>query len=226
MPFDASEYATGGEAQALCGDQRPGLFVAATSLARKGRYVDATRVLRRALACGDCSQKDALDLQARIYAQQGLFLQAESCWREAKRLDRSSREYDAALDRLRRAHLSTGRFFHRFATVSIIVLIGLMLWQIELRGPEIAGRLRANETAVAEIRGDIADFQRAMQASDIELAISIADLRNSSNALDRQLNEQVGGLQKSLERVLPASVRGALGSGNSEPPCRRRAQRR
>jgi len=202
MPFDASQYTADREPQAQGDDRRSGLFVAATSLARKGRYVDATRVLRRALACGDCSQEDALDLLARIYVQQGLYLQAESCWQEAKRLDSSNPEYDAALERLRRAHLSTGRLFHLFATVAVILVAGLMLWQVCFVSPDIASRLRTHETSVAEIRGDVAEFQTAMKEGNEELAASTAELRNNLSAFDRQLNGQVAELRMSLEHEI------------------------
>jgi len=202
MPFNTSQHTADHKPQAQGNDRRSGLFVAATSLARKGRYVDAIRLLRRALACGDCSQEDALDLQARIYVQQGLYLQAEFCWREAKRLDSSNPAYDAALERLRRAHLSTGRLFHLFATVAIILVTGLMLWQVCFVSPDIASRLRTYETSVAEIRGDVAKFQTAMKEDNEELAAGAAELRDSLSAFDRQLNEHLAEVRMSLEHEI------------------------
>ena len=62
------------------------LFSAAVILARRGRYTEAAKLLQNALDAGECSHAEALDLQARIYAQQGLYWHAESCWHKAKHL--------------------------------------------------------------------------------------------------------------------------------------------
>lgn len=74
----------------------------ALSLAREGAYAEATSFLAKAIEKGQCSEAEALDLQARILAQQGRFLEAESCWIRARGLDPDTDRYDAALHRLRR----------------------------------------------------------------------------------------------------------------------------
>lgn len=89
----------------LDGGGQPGngrLFAQAILLARKGRYADASKLLPEALRLGQCTESEALDLQARIYAQQGQHLHAESCWRKAMGRDSSNPVYADALARLQR----------------------------------------------------------------------------------------------------------------------------
>ena len=54
----------------------------AVRLARRGRYDDATTALAR-LPADSPLRPSMLDLKAKMYAQQGRYLEAEACWREA-----------------------------------------------------------------------------------------------------------------------------------------------
>jgi len=58
------------------------LLSEAVRLARCGRYGDAAAVLAR-LHAGSPLWPSVLDLRAKMYAQQGRYLDAEACWREA-----------------------------------------------------------------------------------------------------------------------------------------------
>jgi len=58
------------------------LLSEAVRLARSGRYDDAMAVLARLPGDG-ALRPSMLDLKAKIHAQQGRYLEAEACWREA-----------------------------------------------------------------------------------------------------------------------------------------------
>ena len=106
-----------------------GLFRIAASMARKGRYQEALRALRQAVAAEECSDAEALDLQARIYAQQGMLLRAESCWTEALRKDPGNANFTAALARLHRSYarpLHGARLLFFGAIIALIAVLGFM----------------------------------------------------------------------------------------------------
>lgn len=71
----------------------------AASLARLGRYDEAQPWLLEA-AKEPSLRPGALDLRARILAQQGRYLEAESHWLEAVRLDPGNPSFRKALDAL------------------------------------------------------------------------------------------------------------------------------
>jgi len=107
-------------------------FVASTILARKGRYDDAVRLLQAAREAQGCSRAEGLDLLARIYVQQGRHLDAELCWREAKRLDQSNSAYDHALERLRRSRLAFPRPAQMAVAGCALLALALLVWQVAL----------------------------------------------------------------------------------------------
>jgi tetratricopeptide (TPR) repeat protein len=77
----------------------------ATDLARTGRYVEADRLLAENIR--DLERMPAaLDLRARVHAQQGQLREARSCWKRALQLDPTNEVYIAALERIKRYHLS------------------------------------------------------------------------------------------------------------------------
>ncbi len=76
-------------------------FALATDMARAGRYDEAEALIEKALA-GGASRPHALDLRARMLAQQRRYAEAEACWLEAVRLDPGNRGYRKALDAIQR----------------------------------------------------------------------------------------------------------------------------
>lgn len=107
-------------------------FRLAVLKARKGRFDEAGADLQQALNEGDCSDADALDLQARMYAQQGLLLQAESCWRKAVQLGGAKPEYMAALGRLYVSRESRGRLVAIGCCAILGAIVILVSWQVLL----------------------------------------------------------------------------------------------
>jgi len=200
------------------------LFSAAVILARRGRYVEATKLLQKAHGAGECSDAEALDLQARIYAQQGLYLHAESCWNKAKQLDGSTPAYDEALSRLRRARHSSGRFVRVSVIISVLLILGLLFWQVAFVNPTIVARQDAAESSLSAIRGEIAALQDASRGRDQALATTVTSLgtgltdfesrlserlelvptvsrtAEDRNAVIARVDAQIGVLQKALER--------------------------
>lgn len=71
----------------------------ATELARAGRYAEAETVLTDLLNARELPA--ALDLQARIHAQQGRLSKARECWKRALQLDPGNDAYAAGLLRLK-----------------------------------------------------------------------------------------------------------------------------
>jgi tetratricopeptide (TPR) repeat protein len=79
------------------------LLAQATDQARKGQYQLAYTLLEKAAKFKDCPEEERLDLQARIYSQQGMWLRAESCWTRALQLNPGNALYESGLFELRRA---------------------------------------------------------------------------------------------------------------------------
>lgn len=72
----------------------------ATDLARSGRYAEADKLLAENMRDLDRTPA-ALDLRARMYAQQGQLREARSCWNRALQLDPTNEAtYIASLDRI------------------------------------------------------------------------------------------------------------------------------
>ncbi|MCC5829134.1 MAG: hypothetical protein JJU36_06765 [Phycisphaeraceae bacterium] len=164
----------------------------ATSIARKGRYAEATKVLRRALETGDCSESEALDLQARIYAQQGLYLQAEACWQQAKQLGGPSSLYDDAIAQLRRSRLPTVRALRIFMGGTALVFLALLLWQVLVATPTISRQLEDQQASVALLRSALDEASETAEQRDRDVTETIASLGRDSVARDALLAEHVG----------------------------------
>lgn len=170
------------------------LFTLATTLAREGLFAEATKVLQKALAAGECSQAEALDLQARIYAQEGLGFQAESCWQKMQNLAGLDPTQDRASARLRRSPLSRGSLFHVSIALAVVAVLGLLFWQILFINPKFANRLASNESSLAVIREGLVEFKRSTQSGDQELSKNIMNLNSNLSALDRHLSERLTAL--------------------------------
>ncbi|MDP2209425.1 MAG: tetratricopeptide repeat protein [Bacteroidota bacterium] len=70
----------------------------ATSLARSGKYFEAEILLKQVYS--ETETPSLLDFLARIYAQQGRFIEAERLWTKALILEPSNTRYIAALDQI------------------------------------------------------------------------------------------------------------------------------
>jgi tetratricopeptide (TPR) repeat protein len=196
MRFEACDTFTDWSKGVLeTGNQGKGrLFAAAAVLARKGRYAEATKLLERARDANECSDAQALDLQARIYAQQGLYLYAESCWSKAKTVDGSNPAYDEALDRLRRARPLTGRLYQVTASLCVLAVFGLLVWQVAFVHPRMHSRQNVTESSLAALRSAIATFQSSSQSREQELALRVAGVDSTMRELETRLVKQLNAM--------------------------------
>lgn len=170
------------------------LFVLATTLAREGLFAEATKVLHKALAAGECSEAEALDLQARIYAQEGLGFQAESCWQRMQHLAGLDPKQDPALARMQRSFISAQSLFHVSIAVAVVAVLGLLFWQILFVNPKVANRLASNESSLTALREGLVEFKSSTQSGDQDLSKNIINLNNNLSALDKHLSERLTAL--------------------------------
>src|SRR5437667_4862051 len=83
------------------------VLASAAELARQNRHADAERLLVSLPA--DAITAPALDLLARIYAQQGRYGDAEAKWMSAIQLDPSNQDYLTSLKAAERFRSGAGR---------------------------------------------------------------------------------------------------------------------
>ena len=109
-------------------------FASAAILARRRKYTEASQQLQLALDHGHCSESEALDLQARIYVQQGMYLHAESYWRRAQSMDSDNPKYEEALMRLRQERSPIFCLGRMVVGVCLVGVVSLMWWKIASLG--------------------------------------------------------------------------------------------
>ncbi|MHA2616632.1 MAG: OmpA family protein [bacterium JZ-2024 1] len=108
------------------------LLSRATSLARKGEYTAAVNLLKQ-LVDIDTENARALDLLARIHAQQGRFSEAEVFWKRALEVDPNNELYFAGLKRIaqmRSRPLWAGVLLPMVAAFIAILLISLVAFVV------------------------------------------------------------------------------------------------
>lgn len=103
----------------------------ASQLARDGNYHAAENLLRN-LSSELSDFPSALDLYARILAQQGKFHQAEMLWRKALALDPSNEVYKKCLDKIQKIY-GKSFWWQRFkvlviALFALLFLASCLLW--------------------------------------------------------------------------------------------------
>jgi hypothetical protein len=192
---------------------RPGpLFHRALLMAHRGRFEDATVALSLARESGHCTDGESLDLQARMYAQQGLYLHAESCWRKAQHLGGGKPEYAAALSRLHASHNRPLRLMVIACGLLIIGGLGVLTWQVTAVLP---ARHRQLTEAIAHLSTSHAQ-------TTAESTTKLQDLRASLAAADKNYRLQLDDVSTRLwtelssVRVQLDAVRVALDSSINE----------
>ncbi len=168
-----------------------GRFAAAVAVARKGRYAEASRLVQAALEAEECSEADAFDLQARMCAQQGLYLQAESFWQRAKAVGGLNPIYDDGLARLRKGRGSPERWLNLAMAGVAVVALGFLVWQAAYINPQIAGRLEGTGALVAFVREDLARADLASQERHQNLSFSNAARDGYLRDINSRIAEQL-----------------------------------
>ncbi len=192
---------------------RPGpLFHSAVLMAHRGRFEDATVALSLARESGQCTDGESLDLQARMYAQQGLYLHAESCWRKAQHLGGGKPEYAAALSRLHASHNRPLRLMVLAFGLLIIGGLAVLAWQV-------AAVLPARHRQLAEA---ITHLSTSHTQATAESTIYFKDIRASLAAADKDNRLRLDDLSARLWAELSSvgvqldAVRVEVNSSNKE----------
>lgn len=173
----------------------PRFLQAALVLARKGLYADATKVLQEALLAGECGEAEALDLQARMLAQQGLLLHAESCWIRARQLpDANVAACDAALSRLRLAASPIRRMRWAVLAACGVCLLGLLLWNAVSIHQTVARHQESVCQSLAGVETELRDLREAGAAREHELAALFASYGERREAFEARASERLGSL--------------------------------
>lgn len=181
-------------------------------LARRGRFAEATERLEEAFSFGACSEAEALDLKARICAQQGLLLQAEVCWRKAQTLDTGNPTYADALTALRRSQRPFAIW--RRAAASVVIAVLLLLIGMLAVGHHSASsdrlalvqRLTALEAKIGELRGPLDRTTEATALANEALA-KVADLRNETERRQKDWSAQQEQSRDALSQAINARLK-------------------
>jgi len=192
----------------VTGNSRSGcgrLFATATVMARRGRYADAIRLLEQARDADECSDAEVLDFHARIYAQQGLYLYAESCWRRAQSMDSSNPAYAHALERLRRDQRPTARLYRMAVLFGCLAVLALLIWQLALVNPLFNRRQDAADRLLSAIHADIEiigggvcyimDSKLSERRQTTPTALGTAQ---DSNVIMRHVDETTSAMEKAI----------------------------
>mgnify|MGYP005834280239 CR=1 FL=1 len=195
-------------------------FAEAVDAARAGRY-DAAAGLLAGLTEDPRMRGPALDLQARILAQQGRHLEAEAAWLEALKAEPGNPAFHAALVALRKSRqpASTLRTaLWRAAAVSAAIAAGAVLARgygtLLLRLDGLDGRIAALERAVrSESRGQAAALEETdRRVTEARVAIDglVARLDGVEAAVGASLEGSADLLRPGLE-----GLRGALDAASA-----------
>ncbi len=175
-------------------------------LARRGRFAEATEQLAEARARGECTEATALDLQARICAQQGLLLEAEACWRRAQSLDPANPAYADALGALRQtqrpfaAWQRTGAWAG--AAALLLCLIGTLVagHRAAARHQRVLlQRLTALEQRIGALHGAAAQTAAATARAFTTLATAL-DADAATRQTSAVLQQAVADLRSEMDR--------------------------
>jgi flagellar motor protein MotB len=156
----------------------------AADLARRGRYVEAERLLLG--LPNDVVTPSVPDLLARVYAQQARYAEAEAQWTNAVQLDPSNEEYLACLKAAER--LRSGAPWHlgaRWRLATAIALIAIVLFAILVKKQP-----RSQPSTVSE-------SQRVRIAAPVEspkselptFHLAKATVNRTDNALEIRFND-------------------------------------
>ncbi len=174
-------------------------FDQANDFAREGCYVEAFELLQDCLRRNECSEVEALELQARMYAQQGYFLEAEASWNRALEKGASKVEIDAALSQLRAKVRTNWQPLRIIGATAIIFLFAILVWHSLVLVPRTHERLVQIEALTHFLRSDLSRFDSTTRINqennysalnEVKVAVgSLRSLQSSQSAsIDRIIN--------------------------------------
>jgi tetratricopeptide (TPR) repeat protein len=153
----------------------------ATSLARQGYFVEALQLLRTVPADLTHDRLDVLDLCARIYAQQGRWLDAERYWQEAIRIDPGNPVYRDGLNTAQ----GRGNDLRPIVQGAIALLLALAIictWRLWHYADSM-------QTQTADLKSQLANVEQLTRTQQelIDRRLTETDARNSVATLERRL---------------------------------------
>jgi hypothetical protein len=163
-------------------------FANAVRLARRGRYQEAREMLAQALDQGACKPAEVHDLDARMFAQQGLLFDADAAWARAQAADPANPAYSAGRARLR--HDSGRRFFWAdWALAGISVLLVGLFIVLALAWRGLDARIAQADRSYGE--------KLAVQQDAVGQAVRSLELQ--VDGVERDLLGRIAAAQSSLE---------------------------
>jgi tetratricopeptide (TPR) repeat protein len=185
-----------------------GLLVNAALLARKGRYGEASELIARARASDRCPQAAALDLQARIFVQQGQLLRAEACWTEALQLDPANLAYVEALAQLRRSASPMHRLRANLLALCAVVAVAAALWFAHSSYDDARRQQEAAAAGVAHLERSVEKLSAAQTAAlaayaqhAAELSARVAQSHVAIRKLGRRLDRSTTTLGRQIAAI-------------------------
>ncbi len=161
------------------------LLSKASLLARKGEYATAEGLLKQ-LVGSDNEDTGALDLLARIHAQQGRFSEAEAFWKHALQLAPNNESYLAGLKRI--AHIRSRPLWvgvllpmgAAFVAILMISLVGFAIRDqiVQVRESLLREGVRENPAPLQVVPPGDPNF-----ASEITIQLRGATVKTQENAL-------------------------------------------
>lgn len=169
-------------------------FLVAVELAREGRYQEAEQLLPGVVRDEEALRPAVLHLQARIYAQQGRYREAEVCWLEAVRLAPGNPRYHQALKALRdgvrpwpAVRLAAGGLI-----VLAVAIVGFAL---------LAGRFEDLAGRQEHVLGKVDEVGRDLQDAQVRQEAALDDVERRLLETDQGLAEDVGALAQRLDAL-------------------------
>jgi type VI secretion system protein ImpK len=161
----------------------------ASELARAGEYAEAEAVLGELIREPEPLPR-ALDLLARIRAQQGRLLEAQSLWTRAAALDPTNRDYPAALNRI-----SAIQRRPRWLGLSAPLLAGLVVALTIVGAGLLVSRSIDSVVDNSERRDDAIATEQARQGQEISsIVVAVQGVRqdtlDSDDAIATAVAEQ------------------------------------
>jgi type VI secretion system protein ImpK len=168
---------------------RQTLFARAVELARLGRYTDAEKLLKDMETKGDNPM--VLDLNARIFAQQGRFMEAAALWTRASQLDPLNNDYKTGLERIakiQRTTLRTSSLSALLKGVIILASIILLLFLLEKYENNRFAALRWEIAAIKEKPGKVTLTASQPTLPGLKIDIPGISSRTADNGIAIQFN--------------------------------------
>jgi len=186
------------------GLQYQSILARSTHLARAGHYTKAEQLLVN-LPSESRSNPEVLDLQARIYAQQGLLNEAHNFWNRAGKLNTSSPAYQAGINRITATQRKTGYYYLIKIGIGIILVTGAILFSLGILNSYMQSSLSKISTDVSQVASGQNSVNQRLDSLNLEQK-NIGLIINKTPSMIQQgnidLNSRISLLEKQTSTLL------------------------